>query len=201
MSEKNMVNNMNRKKRKFDNFWNFNFNDIFRSFEEELSTLMRSGSSEFSENGPITYGYSVRIGPDTNDQPEVRQWGNLNDYRRKQGLSELEIPLRRLSEPQLPAASTTTSERFIDFIDEDNHLKVVVEVPGFTKDTLVIDIDEDGLEITLTGTPESRELNETIKLPSKIEVKSIKSTVNNGVLEIRGKKIKNSSQKFRVKID
>ncbi|MFX1505218.1 MAG: Hsp20/alpha crystallin family protein [Promethearchaeota archaeon] len=192
---------MDNKKRKFDNFWNFNFNDIFRSFEEELSTLMRSGSSEFSENGPITYGYSVRIGPDTKYQPEVRQWGNLNDYRRKQGLPELEIPLRSISEPRLPATSTTTSERYIDFIDEDNHLKVVVEVPGFTKETLVIDIDEDGSEITLTGTSESRELNETIKLPSKIEVKSIKSTVNNGVLEIRGKKIKNSSQKFRVKID
>ena len=59
MTEKNKVNNMDRKKRNFDNFWNFN--DIFRSFEEELSTLMRSGSSEFSENGPITYGYSVRI--------------------------------------------------------------------------------------------------------------------------------------------
>ncbi|MFX1516234.1 MAG: Hsp20/alpha crystallin family protein [Promethearchaeota archaeon] len=192
---------MNRKKRNFDDFWNFNFNNLFRSFEEELSTLMRSGSSEFSENGPITYGYSIRIGPDTNYQPEVRQWGNLNDYRHKQGLPKLEIPLRRLSEPQLPATSTTTSERFIDFIDEDNHLKVVVEVPGFTKETLVIDIDEDGSEISLTGTSDGRQLNETIKLPSKIEVKSIKSTVNNGVLEIRGKKIKNISQKFRVKID
>ena len=193
---------MDRKKIKnFENFWNFNFNDIFRSFEDELNTLIRSGSSEFSEKGPITYGYSVRIGPDTNYQPEVRQWGNLNDYRRKQGLPELEIPLRSTSEPQLPAAPTTTSERFIDFIDEDNHLKVVIEVPGFTKETLVIDIDENGSEITLTGTSESRELNETIKLPSKIEVKSIKSTVNNGVLEIRGKKIENSLQKFRVKID
>ena len=196
-----MVIIMNRKKRNIDDFWNFNFSNLFRSFEEELNTLMRSGSSELSESGPITYGYSVRIGPDTNYQPEVRQWGNLNDYRRKQGLPELEISSRRLSETQLPAASATTSERFIDFIDENNHLKVVVEVPGFTKETLVIDIDEDGSEISLTGTSDSRELNELIKLPSKIEVKSIKSTVNNGVLEIRGKKIKNSSQKFRVKID
>ncbi|UCG02318.1 MAG: Hsp20/alpha crystallin family protein [Candidatus Heimdallarchaeota archaeon] len=191
---------MNRKKRINDDFWSFNFKDIFRSFEEELNALMRSGSSERSENGPITYGYSVRIGPDTNYQPEVRQWGNLNDFRRKQGLPELEIPIAKLSEPQLPMASTS-NERFVDFIDEDSHLKVIVEVPGFTKDTLVIDIDEDGSEITLTGTSESKELNETIKLPSKLEVKTIKSSVNNGVLEIRGKKIKNSSQKFRVKID
>lgn len=195
------MNIMNRKKRNFDDFWNFNFNNVFRSFEEELNALMRSGSSEFSENGPISYGYSVRIGPDTNYQPEVRQWGNLNDFRRKQGLPEIEFPLKGLSEPRLPVASTTSNERFVDFIDEDNHLKIIVEVPGFTKESLVIDIDEYGSEITLTGNSESRELNETIKLPSKLEVKSIKSSVNNGVLEIRGKKIKASSEKFRVKID
>lgn len=191
---------MNRKKRFFDNFWNFNFNDIFHSVEEEINALMRSNSTDNPENGPITYGYSVHIGPDTNYQPEVRQWGNLNDYRRKQALPELEFPFKGQIEPQLPVASTSNN-RFIDFIDEDNHLKVVVEVPGFTKDTLIINIDEDGSEITLTGTSESRELNETIKLPSKLEVKSIKSSVNNGVLEIRGKKIENSSQKFQVKID
>jgi len=189
---------MNHKKRNIDDFWNLNFNDLFRSFEEELNALMRFNSSEYSETGPITYGYSVRIGPDTNYQPEVRQWGNINDFRRKQGLPEIEFPLKGVSEPRLPIAST---ERFIDFIDEENHLKIIVEVPGFTKESLVLDIDEDGSEITLTGTSENTELNETITLPSKIEVKSIKSSVNNGVLEIRGKKIKNSSQEFRVKID
>ena len=191
---------MDRKKRFFDDFRNFNFNDMFRSFEEELNALMHSGFSENSEHAPITYGYSVRIGPDTNYQPEVRQWGNLNDHRRKQGLPELEFPLKGLSEPRLPAASTL-NERFVDFIDEDNHLKIIVEVPGFTKETLAIDINEEGSEIVLTGKSESSELNQTIKLPSKIEVKSIKSQVNNGVLEIRGKKIENSSKKFRVKID
>ncbi|MHA2244049.1 MAG: Hsp20/alpha crystallin family protein [Candidatus Hodarchaeales archaeon] len=192
---------MNRKKRSFDDFWNFNFNNMFRSFEEELNSLRHSDFSDKPEHGPITYGYSVRIGPDTNYKPEIRQWGNLNNHRRKQGLPELEFPLKGLSEPRLPAASTI-NERFVDFIDDDNdnHLKVIVEVPGFTKETLTIDIDEEGTEITLTGTSENRELSETIKLPSKIEVKSIKSQVNNGVLEIRGKKIENSSKKFRVKI-
>ncbi len=191
---------MNHKKRSSDDFWNYNFNDIFRIFQEEINALMHSGSSENPENGPITYGYSVRIGPDTNYRPEVRQWGNLKEQRHKHGLPELNFPLKGGSEPQLPATSTSM-ERFADFIDEDNYLKAIIEVPGFTKETLAIDIDENGSEITLTGTSGSRELNETIKLPSKIEVKSIKSSVNNGVLEIRGKKIKNQSQKFRVKID
>lgn len=194
--------NMNRKRRFFD-IWNFNLEDIFRSFDEDITTLLRSSSSEYQEGGPITHGYSVRVGSDTNYQPEVRQWGNLNDYRRKQGLPELQFPLKGLSEfsePRLPAASTL-NEKFVDFIDEDKHLKIIVEVPGFTKENLSINIDETGSEITLTGKSKSNELNQTIKLPSKIEANTTKSTIKNGVLEIRGKKIKNSSKKYQVKID
>lgn len=195
-----MVMNMDRKKRFDDDFWNVNFNDMFRSFEEALKALMLSASSENPENGTKISGYSVRIGPDTNFQPEVRQWGNSHDYQRKRGFPEIDLPLKELSKPRHPDSSTS-NERFIDFIDGEEYLNVVVEVPGFTKESLTIDIDEGGSEIILTGTSEHRKLNETINLPSKIEVKSIKSSVNNGVLEIRGKKIKNSSQQFRVKID
>ena len=75
---------MNRKRKIFDDFWNFNFDEMYRSFDEEMNAQMRS-SSEYEENGPISYGYSVRIGPDTNNLPEVRQWGNLNDFRKKRG--------------------------------------------------------------------------------------------------------------------
>jgi len=191
---------MNRKKRYFDDIWNFNFGEMFRSFEEEIDSLMRASSSEYRKDGPISYGYSVRIGPETDYKPEFRQWGNLNDYRQKQGLPKIQLPLKGLSEPRLQA-TLTSEERFVDFIDDNNHLKLIVKVPGFTKENLTIDINEEGTEITLTGKSESNEFNQTILLPSKIEVNSIKSSVNNGVLEIRGKKIKNSSQKFRVKID
>ncbi len=191
---------MNRKRRIFDDIWNFNFDELFRSFEEDINKYNQHNSSEYQEDGPISYGYSIRIGPDTNFQPEVRQWGNLNDYRRKQGLPELQFPLRGLSEPALPQASTP-NEHYVDFIDEEENLKIIVEVPGFTKDNLTINIDESGSEISLTGNSESKELNQTIKLPSKIDPKSTKSSIKNGVLEIRSKKIKDSSKKYQVKID
>lgn len=190
---------MNRKRRFFD-IWNFNFENMFRSFDEDIIALKKVSPSDYEENGPITFGYSIRVGSDTNFQPEVRQWGNFNDYRRKLGLLELPIPLKTPSEPHLPAVSTS-NERFVDFLDEDKYLKIIVEVPGFNKEDLDMDIDEDGSEIILKSKSESRELNHIINLPSKIEVKSIKSSVNNGVLEIRGKKTKDSSKKFKMKID
>ncbi len=191
---------MNRKKRFFDDIWNFNFDELFRSFEEDINKNTQFNSSEFQEGGPISYGYSIRVGPDTNYKPEIRQWGNVNDYRRKQGLPDLQFPLQGLSEPALPETSTS-DERYVDFIDEDENLKIIVEVPGFTKDNLTINVDESGSEISLTGTSESKELNQTIKLPSKIDPKSTKSSIKNGVLEIRSKKIKDSTKKYQVKID
>ncbi|MFX0126408.1 MAG: Hsp20/alpha crystallin family protein, partial [Candidatus Hodarchaeota archaeon] len=160
---------MNRKKRVFDDIWNFNFDEMFRSFEEEINTLIRASPNEYHEDGPITYGYSVRIGSDTNYRPEVRQWGNLNDYHRKKGLPEIEFPLKGLDVPPLQATSSP-EEMFVDFIDETKHLKIIVEVPGFTKENLIIDIDEEGSGITLKGKSENNELNQTITLPSKIEV-------------------------------
>jgi HSP20 family molecular chaperone IbpA len=193
---------MNRKKRFFNNFWNFNFEELFRSVDEEMNAFMQS-SSEYQENDPITYGYSVRIGPDTNYQPEVRQWGNLNDYRVKNGLPEIESPFQGILNSQLPEAlsNTDSSEHLVDFIDEDKNLRIIVEVPGFTKANLSIDINEEGTEIILSGKSERKELKETIKLPSKIEPKTTKSSIKNGVLEITGKKKENSSKQFKVKID
>lgn len=192
---------LNRKRRYFDNFWNFNFDEIFQSFQEEMDAMMKSTSSEYQENGPITFGYSIRVGPDTKNQPEIRQWGNLNDFRRKQGLPELRGPLGLSSRSSLPTGSSSPTDQYVDIIDEEDHLKIIVEVPGFTKDNLNIEINEVGSEITLKGKSELRELNQTIQLPSKIEAKTTNSSIKNGVLEIRGKKIENSSKKFKLKID
>jgi HSP20 family molecular chaperone IbpA len=191
---------MNRKKRFFDDFWNFNLDEMLRSFQEEIDSI-KQYNSEYQEGDPISYGYSVRIGPNTNYQPEIRQWGNLNDYRKKQGLSEINFPLKGISEHYLPSKATSSSNRYIEFIDEDDYLKVIVEVPGFTKENLNIEIDETGMEITLSGNSQQKELKETIILPSKIEAKTTKSSVKNGVLEIRGKKTGNTSSKINVKID
>jgi HSP20 family protein len=191
---------LKRRKRILDNFWDFNFDEIFNEFEERINASMGSNSSEYQEGEPITFGYSIRVGSDTDFLPEIRQWGNVNDYRRKQGLPELHSPLKGSSEPLLPATSTL-NEKFVDFIDEDNYLRIIVEVPGFTKENLSIDIDKEGLEISLKNKSENRALERIIKLPTKIKANETKSSIKNGVLEIRGKKKTDLSKKFPVKID
>ena len=191
---------MKKQDKNSDKFWDFGFFNVFKDFEEEINSIMNNNLTEYQEGGPITYGYSVKIGPETNYQPEIRQWGNLNDFRKKNNLPEFEIPFGLAQRRQLPQDSNSNNP-YYDIIDEDDYLKVIVEVPGFTKETLTIEIDEDGSEITLKGNIETRELNTSIKLPSKIEAKGTKSSITNGILEIHGKKRNNTSKQFKLKID
>ncbi|MFW9855341.1 MAG: Hsp20/alpha crystallin family protein [Candidatus Thorarchaeota archaeon] len=192
---------MARKKRFFDDFWNFDLNEIFRSFDEEMESLGNSNLAEYQSGEPITFGYSVRVGPDTNYQPEVRQWGNLNDFRKKQGLPEFQVPLDRFLNRPLPIGAVESSNRYVDFIEEGGFLRIIMEVPGYSKDDLSIDIDEMGAEITVSSLNDQK-LKQVINLPVKIDPSSTKTTLKNGILEIIGKKSgASSNNKIKIQID
>ncbi len=190
---------MNRKRRNFDNFWNMGFDEIFEVFSEEFNQMKGNLNSELFENGPITFGYSMRLGPDTDYQPEIRQWGNLNDYRQKKGLPAIEWPFQRQINPQIESESL--NDHFVDIIDEEDSFKIIVEVPGFTKENLKIEISEDNQEIILQGKSDTREIDQVVKLPSRIDPKQTKSTILNGILEIRSKKQKTTEKRHQLRID
>lgn len=198
-NSKQKVKQMNRKRRNSDNFWNMGFDEIFKAFTEEFNQMKNVFDSEFSENGPITFGYSMRIGPDTDYKPEVRQWGNLNDYSQKQGLPTREWPFQKHLKPQIQ--STSMSDYFVDIIEEDDSLKIIVEIPGFIKENLTIEVSEDGQELILQGKTDTREINQVVKLPSRIKAELTKSTMVNGILEIRSKKQKTTEKRHKLRID
>ena len=125
---------MDKKRRNYDNFWNMDFNDIFKAFTEEFNQMKGNFDTELQEGGPITFGYSMRIGSDTDYKPEIRQWGNINDYRQKQGLPAIEWPFQQNLKPQIQSASL--NDYFVDIIEEDESFKIIVEIPGFTKENL-----------------------------------------------------------------
>lgn len=194
---------MTRKKKFLNDFWNFDFNKIFRSFEEEMQAFKESDLSEYQPDGPITFGYSVRVGPDTNYQPEVRQWGNLNDFRKRQGFPEIQVPIGKFFNSQLSMGSVDSQNRYVDFIEEDETLRIIMEVPGLSKEDLIIDIDEKGAEIKVQSV-EDQQVKQVVTLPVKIEPNSTKTTLKNGILEIIGKKAlpgQSSTNRIKIEID
>ncbi|MHA2029592.1 MAG: Hsp20/alpha crystallin family protein [Candidatus Kariarchaeaceae archaeon] len=190
---------MNKKRRNYDNFWNIDFNDIFKAFTEEFNQMKGNSSAEMGETGPITFGYSMRIGSDTDYKPEIRQWGNLNEYRQKQGLPAIEWPYQKNLKPQIKSASL--NNYFVDIIEEDESFKIIVEIPGFTKENLKIEISEDNQGIILQGKSATREIDQVVELPLRIDPKQTKSTMLNGILEIRSKKQKTTEKRHQLRID
>lgn len=122
----------------------FGFPDIFRGFDEMRRDMERefentfknietkapkdlvreyetSGGGKVREYGPFVYGYSMTIGPD--GKPKVREFGNVKSPFSTRGFSTRPL----ISSEREPLADVTTT---------DKDVKVVVEIPGVSKENI-----------------------------------------------------------------
>jgi HSP20 family protein len=157
------------------------FEDTFKNIEDKApKDLVREyetpGGGKVREYGPFVYGYSMTIGPD--GKPKVRQFGNvkspLSSSSRRRGGS-FTRPL--ISSEREPLADVTTT---------DKDVKVAFEMPGVSKQNIVVKVYDTSVEITTTGT--DRKYHEVIEIPPETDIETATSTYKNGILEITFKK-------------
>jgi len=184
----------------------WNFDDMFREFDEMRKEMSRTFSEQFKnieetvpknlikeydtpeggkvrEVGPIVYGYSMTIGPD--GKPKIREFGNVKSPMMGRGASFFE---------QQPSISSER-EPLIDISTTDKEVKVVVEMPGVKKENIKINAYEKTVEIT-SEDPE-RKYHKTIEVPEYIDLENAKSNYNNGILEITFQKKEQQRPKGR----
>jgi len=175
----------------------FGFPDIFRGFDEMTREMEREFENTFKnledkapkdlireyetsrgdkvrEYGPFVYGYSMTIGPD--GRPKVREFGNVKSPRgssRSGGFS---------TRPLI----SSEREPLVDVTSTDKDVKVVVEMPGVTKQNIVVKVYDNSVEVTTTGT--DRKYREVIEIPPETDIETATSTYKNGILEIMFKK-------------
>ncbi|WP_337862086.1 archaeal heat shock protein Hsp20 [Nitrososphaera sp.] len=162
------------------------FEDAFRDTEKLPKDLVREyeteGGGKVREVGPIVYGYSVTIGPD--GKPRVREFGNVKSLGGAGGVG---------TTPEL----TSEREPLADVVTSDKDIKVVVEMPGVTKDSVKVNVYDKSIEVK-AETPQ-RKYRRTIELPPEADTDTAKSTFNNGILEITfGKKKQPKGKEIRV---
>jgi len=189
----------------FNRFWNLGnwpfgrrgrggyFDDMFRGFDEMHREMERQFEESFKdltkapkdlvreyetpegakvkEYGPFVYGYSMTIGPD--GKPKVKEFGNLKSPMRSGGF--LRTPV--ISSEREPMSDITTT---------DKDVKVVVELPGVSKQDIKINAYDGTVEITTTDP--KRKYHEVIEIPAETDIETAKSSYNNGILEITFKK-------------
>ena len=187
----------------------FGFPDIFRGFDDMRKEMERQFEQQFKdieskapkdlvkeyetstggkvrEYGPFVYGYSMTIGPD--GRPKVREFGNVKSPFSSRGF--FTRPL--VSSEREPLADVTNT---------DKEVKVVVEMPGVSKENIKVNAYDNSVEITTTGT-EDRKYHEVIEIPPETDIETVTSTYKNGILEIASKKKEQTKPKGKqVKIE
>jgi HSP20 family protein len=189
-------------------FGSWNFNDIFREFDEMRKEMERTFSEPFKnvenrvpkdlvkeyetpeggkvrEVGPIVYGYSMTIGPD--GKPNIREFGNVKSPFAGRGSFE---------QPSI----SSEREPLVDISSTDREVKVIVEMPGIKKENIKINAYENSVEI-ISDDPQ-RKYHKVIDLPPEADIETVKSIYNNGILEIVFNKKKQTKSKGKeIKVE
>jgi HSP20 family protein len=141
---------------------------------EEYEIRKDVGIREFSS---FVYGYSMTM--EYNDKPRIRKIcnegvGNSGNTRKRQGLSKYN-------------KQHTTSERepLAEVNIYDKEVKVVLEMPGASKDHIKIRAYDNSVEI-FSDHPQTR--YRVINIPQVADIETIRATYKNGILEIILKK-------------
>jgi HSP20 family protein len=165
--------------------------EMERMFEETLQNVERvpkdlvreyqtPSGGKVRQVGPLVYGYSVTVGPD--GKPVVREFGNVKPMLGTAG-----------GGPQL----TSEREPLADVVTTDKEVKVVVEMPGISKEDIKVNAFDNKVEIS-TSEKAERKYHKIVDLPPDADIDSVKSNYRNGILEItfskkerpKGKEIK-----------
>jgi HSP20 family protein len=115
-----------------------------------------------------SYGYSMITGPD--GKPILKEWGT--------GLPNRPDPLK--PQPYIPETPEPLSQ--VDIDPENKQVRVIVEMPGFTKESIRITGTETQLE--LSANFETRKVSTVIPIKAQVDPKTAKATYKNGVLDI-----------------
>lgn len=115
-----------------------------------------------------SYGYSITTGPD--GTPIIKEWGTgLPEGKKllnpKQYITEIPEPLSQ-----------------VDVDLEKQKVRVIVEIPGFTKKSIKITGTENRIQILARS--ETRSIETDIPINVKVDPKSSEATYKNGVLDI-----------------
>lgn len=186
-----------------------NFDDLFRGFEEMRRGMEKQFEDAFKdlqtgapkelvreyetpegakvrEIGPIVYGYSMTIGPD--GKPTVKEFGNIKSPM-SGGRTAFGVPKISSEREPLTDISTTGTE-----------VKVAIEMPGVSKANIKIRAYENKVEVE-SNDPQ-RNYHEVIEISPAADIETVKSTYNNGILEIVFKKKKQKGFKEKaIKIE
>jgi len=183
------------------------FDDLFDDFD--IFKLMKKSQNRMDRildkirSGDIKGTWEIR----QIDEPDIKGFTVRGYFGTQQPLQPLEPidpmkPSKRRPLPDKPfevpkAALNEMREPLVDIFDEDNIVRIYVELPGVEKDDIKLNLEKGHVEVT------AKNFYKTITLPNmQINTNGVSTEYKNGVLEIRMPKHKRlreeDSKRLRV---
>ncbi len=166
------------------------FKDIFKKIAHNLPPEFRNLSpediaKEFMKNKakfgfPYTYGFNINIGK--NGKPMVDSFGNIKakPYSGEPEVQQVREPLTEVNEL-------------------GNQIIVICEMPGVTREDIELKATVRSITISTKSETKGRNYFKEVELPSAINSDYAKARYQNGILEIKLKKI--DEKQTNIKID
>ena len=163
---------------------------IFENMYYEMESLNGMFNNiEFPKNvesgKPYFYGYTIEVGPD--GQPIVNTFGNADQFN---GSTAGSRP-QNVSESQDPVVDVLESKK-------DNSIKIIVEMPGVTKEN--IKVTENQGMVNITAENGDRKYNKNIPTGKKLDADKSKANYLNGILELKIP-LRKSEEEKNIRID
>ncbi|MFH0971540.1 MAG: archaeal heat shock protein Hsp20 [Candidatus Micrarchaeota archaeon] len=153
------------------------FEEDFLRIQEEMErmvndilTLHYRDEQQARKHSPYVYGFSMKVSQE--GKPEIKDFGTFIPHQ-KEWKEKQEIEISR--------------EPMIDIIEGKEELTVIAELPGVQKEDIHISTTEESMVL---HTPyHHKNYKKEIWFPCKVKSDSAKAIYNNGVLEVKLKRM------------
>jgi HSP20 family protein len=142
----------------------------------DLAAKLKDAGDEINKEGEIDFShlkkgmkgvFGISIKTAVGGKPVVESFGNVKKTPEGPKVEEEREPIT-------------------DIFDEDQEIRIYAEMPGVNEADIKLDLKEDILDISAqTG---DRKYHKEVLLPSRVQVDTMTSSYNNGILEIKVKK-------------
>jgi HSP20 family protein len=136
---------------------------VAKSIEEDKGEFKREGTFS-SPSGRVKAVYGISVKTSLAGVPLVESFGNVRSTSGGPKPEEVREPL-------------------VDMFDEQNHLIVLIEIPGVEEEQIRTNIS--GNTLTLSTEGGERKYYKEIALPNDIETSTMESSYKNGVLRMK----------------
>lgn len=146
------------------------FGGLFKGLGNLVDLAVSLKEAEVKKSGEIkdlpqgmkgVYGFSVRT---MAGKPVIESFGNIRDTAKGPVVEEVREPIT-------------------DIFNENGHIVVIAEIPGVSEDKITVEAAGDILNIAAAGA--DRKYAKEVLLPGKVKPQALKTTYQNGILEIR----------------